>query len=244
MWYVIQTISGDEEIVLTLCERLLDKALYSDLFIPRCIQKQKQRRAGEPSGEWRKVRKVLFPGYLFIDTEAVQLERLQLQLPVIRAQSEGHMMKLVGTGGTVVPISRPEQEYLSGILNEEHIVTFSTGYIVDNQIVVTDGPLCGKEAAITHIDRHKKIAHIEVSAFQKKHPARVGLEIVAKLTEENTQYATIRSGAFAGMTGRVVEYQEKREKVKMLVEVFGRLTPVTVGVGEVEMEEEEPGAER
>ena len=228
MWYVIQTMSGEEKTVFTLCEKLLEKDTYSDLFIPRCIQKQKV------SGEWREMRKVLFPGYLFIDIDTKQLKSLQLRLPFIRAQSEGHMIKLVGTGGTAVPISRPEQEYLSGMLNEEHTVTFSTGYIVDGQVIITDGPLCGREKAITRIDRHKKIAHIEVAAFQKKHPTRVGLEIVAKLTEENASYATIRSGAFAGMTGRILEYQEKRQQVKLLIEVFGRLTPVTVGVEEIE----------
>ena len=35
MWYVIQVNTGDEENVLNMCTRVVNKETYNDLFIPR-----------------------------------------------------------------------------------------------------------------------------------------------------------------------------------------------------------------
>ena len=37
MWYVIQVNTGDEENVLNMCTRVVNKETYNDLFIPRYV---------------------------------------------------------------------------------------------------------------------------------------------------------------------------------------------------------------
>ena len=64
----------------------------------------------------------------------------------------------------------------------EHLVEMSVGYMEGERIVVMEGPLMGKEGMICKVDRHKRIAVIEVEMFGKTTTAKVGLEIVAKRT--------------------------------------------------------------
>ena len=56
----------------------------------------------------------------------------------------------------------------------------SKGLIEGNQIYITQGPLKGKEGLIVKIDRHKRLAYLQLSMFHKELIAKVGLEIISK----------------------------------------------------------------
>ena len=55
----------------------------------------------------------------------------------------------------------------------------STGFIQGEQIFITEGPLQGKERQIIRIDRHKRIAYLQLSMFNKETTTKVGLETVS-----------------------------------------------------------------
>ena len=63
MWYVIQTTTGQEEILVEMMRKILSKELYRDCFYIKreCAIKQKS--------SWEICQKALFPGYVFIDTD-------------------------------------------------------------------------------------------------------------------------------------------------------------------------------
>ena len=52
--------------------------------------------------------------------------------------------------------------------------------IQGEQIFITEGPLQGKEGQIIRIDRHKRIAYLQLSMFNKETTTKVGLEIISK----------------------------------------------------------------
>lgn len=56
----------------------------------------------------------------------------------------------------------------------------SEGIIEGDRVMVTRGPLKGHEASITRIDRHKRLAWVDMSMFGRSKTIRVGLEIVSK----------------------------------------------------------------
>lgn len=56
----------------------------------------------------------------------------------------------------------------------------SEGIIEGDRVVVTRGPLKGREASITRIDRHKRLAWVDMDVFGRSKSIRVGLEIVSK----------------------------------------------------------------
>ena len=63
MWYVMQVQTGNEEIVIQLCEQMVDSSKYKHIFSPKCVTLKKYQ------GEWRELIRPLFPGYIFIDTD-------------------------------------------------------------------------------------------------------------------------------------------------------------------------------
>ena len=64
---------------------------------------------------------------------------------------------------------------------ETHVVEMSEGIITESdRVLVTKGPLRGHEGQIVRIDRHRRIAELEVHMFGRTKRIKVGLEIVRK----------------------------------------------------------------
>ena len=63
MWYVMQVQTGNEEMIIKLCEQVINTKKYERIFLPKCVTLKKRR------GEWKELIQTLFPGYIFIDTD-------------------------------------------------------------------------------------------------------------------------------------------------------------------------------
>ena len=124
-------------------------------------------------GEWATLRKVLFPGYVFIVTE--EHEELYKNLKTVIG-----LTKLLGTGREIVPLTEKEQKLLEKMCGRGHVVEMSEGVIEQSQVKVMRGPLMGMEGYIRKIDRHKRKAWLELKMFGRRQMVQVGLEIVAK----------------------------------------------------------------
>ena len=59
----------------------------------------------------------------------------------------------------------------------------SYGYIVDDQLMIYKGPLSGKSDMVKKIDRHKRIADIEVYLWHQPKRVRVGLGTIDQITK-------------------------------------------------------------
>lgn len=68
------------------------------------------------------------------------------------------------------------------------MVEVSTGYQEGDTITITDGPLMNQEGNIVKIDRHKRIAYVDVSLFGQVTRIQVGLEIVSKTFKVGEKY--------------------------------------------------------
>ena len=168
MWYVIQVRTGMEEEIRQQCEKVIEKDILERCFIPYCEQMKRYH------GEWHKERKILFPGYVFLvsDDEETLFFRLKNVIG---------LTKLIGTGTEIVPLEEEEIRFLRELGKEEQIVSMSEGFIKNDRVVVTKGPLKGNEGMIRKIDRHKRRAYLEVEMFGRKIETQVGVEIVEKM---------------------------------------------------------------
>lgn len=168
-WYVIQVRTGKEEWVATCCNLLLhDDPCLNRCFIPYSKRLRKRR------GEWIERTEILFPGYVFmVSDDPMRLYQALKQIP--------DLTKMLGRDKKEI-FSLPEDEvvFLQSFGEEDQIVDLSVGCIEGDQIIVENGPLKGKEGLIRRIDRHKRIAEIEIEFLGEKRKAKVGLEIVRK----------------------------------------------------------------
>lgn len=115
----------------------------------------------------------MFPGYLFFITDRIdEIHYEQKRLP--------QLTKILGTGAEFIPLSEKEVEMLAKIEDERHLVKMSEGYIVGDQVIITSGPMQEMGGTIRKIDRHKRIATIQMEMFGRVMDVVMGLEIIRK----------------------------------------------------------------
>ena len=167
MWYAAQVRTGTEELIKLQCERVLPDTVMKECCIPYY---ERMRRY---EGEWHLEQKTLFPGYVFLVSD--EPEALFRGLKKIIG-----LTKLIGTGREVVPLTEKEIAWIQRLGNDEGLVKMSRGVVEGDDIVITDGPLEGLEGYIRRIDRHKRIACLEIEMMGRVVETRVGLEVVIK----------------------------------------------------------------
>lgn len=166
-WFVVQCMSGTEEEVRLLCERRISRKVVSRCYIPYYKEKRRVR------GEWKQLKKVLFPGYLIL--AAMDADELNSEL-----RKAGLFLKLLRSGEIITPLTREEQLLLLRLGGEEQTMEMSEGIIENSVVQIYAGPLRGMEGCVKKIDRHKRKAWVELPMFGRVQLVEVGLEIVAK----------------------------------------------------------------
>ncbi|QWT52222.1 antiterminator LoaP [Eubacterium sp. MSJ-33] len=170
MYYVIWTLTGKEDIVKDEIVAQIGHENKEKIHILTRERKQKYR------GEWQIRKEKLFPGYLFMDLEASQVEPVRQAL---RKATEH--AKVLKTGDELYPIYKQEEQLLRRLTGDTTNVAVSVGVIEGDKIIIKKGPLIGMEGMIKRIDRHKRMAVLEVELFNRVSEVKVGLEIVEKM---------------------------------------------------------------
>lgn len=166
-WYVIQVMSGREHAVATRCANLLNID-SEEVFVPMYERKKKRQ------GKWQIEKSILFPGYVFFCT--MDVEALFMQLKTVE-----ELTKILRTGEDFTPLYEREVAFLQRFGKKKHIVEMSVGYIEGDEVIITDGPMVDWAGKVKKIDRHKKLAILEIEFFGRATEVTVGLEIVDKL---------------------------------------------------------------
>ena len=91
------------------------------------------------------------------------------------------MSRLLVTGKEIVPITKVEEQFLVGIGGDELVIGMSKGIIERGKVTVMSGPLQNMEGSIKKINRHKRLAWVEVKMFGREMRVPLGLEILQVL---------------------------------------------------------------
>lgn len=165
MWYVIQVMHGEERKTIELVKALVDRTLFQDIFLPEMEVMKRYH------GAWHKERTLMFHGYIFIVTEAIYELSLALgQVP--------KLTKVLGTGTMPVALEESEVLLLQKILNPGYVAEMSRGMLEGKRLTIKSGPMEGMEAMVKRIDRHKRMAVLEVEMFGRLVELKMGVEVV------------------------------------------------------------------
>ena len=168
-WYVIRVATNDEEKVKMFFERngFETKVLYRELF-----RKKEEGTAA--------IRKLLFPGYIFVLSELDALE-FDKAITDLRFKYGKYFENLKYDNEGTPALTHEEKRYLSHLAGDDEVVQTSVGFIEGDKVIITDGPLSGMESKIVYINRHKRIAKVEMDFMGEKRTITVPLEIVYKV---------------------------------------------------------------
>lgn len=166
IWYVLYCPNHREQDIIRSCRQHLTGQALKDVF---CFTYDRMRKY---EGSWHVEQQAMFPHYVFLESE--DKERLAREL---RQYEE--ILTVLGGWDALVPVQREEEQFLRGLCGETHHSGMSKGYIRGGHTHVTEGPLRGKERLIRRIDRHKRIARLELPGSLRN--VNVGLEIYEKV---------------------------------------------------------------
>ena len=166
--FVVQVIGGQEDRAAALIAKLARGAV-EDCFVP------KREVMHRKSGQWHRTLEKVFPGYVFVQTSVPEQVRDALRhVPAFTRM-------LTFAGDTCLPLTADEVAWINAITNADtHVMEMSEGVIEGERVMVIRGPLKDYEARITRIDRHKRLAWVDMDMFGRHKTSRVGLEIVSK----------------------------------------------------------------
>lgn len=226
MWYVIYTTAGLERKCMQQCQEYIDKTAYREMFIPLYKTKKHFKK------EWHEVTKPLFPGYLFVDTD--EIKPIMLGLKKFRQYT-----KVLKDGDLVSPVKEEEQEFLTLMMDKDHIVQYSEGFLIGDEVYITSGPLKKTRGWIRTIDRHRRIAKMDIPMFGRRTPVEVGLGTIARVSEEEMQQMVsdiidrqkdeedfrnqvkVLSGIFKGIKGKFLHADPDADEWTVELELFG-----------------------
>ena len=166
IWYVLYCPNHREQDIIRSCRQHLTGQALKDVF---CFTYDRMRKY---EGSWHVEQQSMFPDYVFLESE--DGERLARELKQYRS-----FLMILGEKETLIPIGREEEAFLRGLCGRSHHSAMSKGYIRNGRTHVTEGPLKGKERMIRKIDRHKRIAKLEMPGSFRN--VNVGLEIYEKV---------------------------------------------------------------
>lgn len=173
MWCALKCRRGEEENIMDACRKRIPRETMQDIFV---FTYDRLRRY---EGEWHMETKLMFPDYVFLETEDIQ--RLSEELEPYR-----EFVQVLEGSDMLWRVCPQEERFLRRLCGNGHHLSMSRGYIMDGRTYVTRGPLKGLERQIRKIDRHKRIARIEApevsgeDASDLRLPVVAGPEIVSK----------------------------------------------------------------
>ncbi len=179
-WFVLYVRAGREQQVMTDIKQAFEKRALSFFFEPFCPESEYYYRASA-SKKLGKVyrRRPLFSGYVFIETDMPQ-ESFRKEFSDYIYKSEDIIRLLKYGGSNIIAMAEEEKVRFEYLFQGKRCLEHSQGYIEGDRIVVTAGPLVGREGLITHINRHNRMATIRIEMFGGQTEVKVALEIVEK----------------------------------------------------------------
>lgn len=170
-WYILYVRTGQEQIV----ERLIKEILDTDMFMPFIPIEE---RIYKIRGKIKKELKPLFPSYVFIESDLSGEEFVILTRQIISSSS--NIVGVLKYSDTEIALRESEKLMLQSLCNDNYCVESSSGIIEGDKIIITGGPLRGRESIIKKVNRHKRQAIIEMEFLGNIQQVSVPLEIVEK----------------------------------------------------------------
>lgn len=169
MWYVMQVMSRQEGKTVRMMEQSLPREILTRCLIPM------RRRKKKYHGEWQEVTEKLFPGYVFLITDAPQL--LYDELKNIPA-----LTRLLGScEEPFTPLTEPDVRFLKKLQGENGGQEAGLSQVIvgeGRQVRIVSGPLKNLEGKIQKFNLHKRIAIVETEFMGNKSRLHLGIEIV------------------------------------------------------------------
>ncbi len=149
---------------MELCKNFISGYALLDAFL---LTYDRMRRY---QGAWHLEKKLLFPASVLLESENEKELREELS----------QHKDITGYRTSVVKLNPEDETFLRFLCGKTRHIGMSKGVICNGVTQVKEGPLKGMETKICKIDRHKRLARLQLPKGQNLRYIPAGLEIVEK----------------------------------------------------------------
>jgi transcriptional antiterminator NusG len=165
-WYIVRTQANRERKV---SERLLKEGEKGELsgVLGRVVVPLEKVFATK-NGKKTQREKVLFPGYVFVETSAIG------ELKQVVKKIDGATGLLSDRAGNIQVIPENEVSRMIGLHEENKAKEFTDIFSIGDEVTVAEGPFASFKGNIEHIDKERGKIKVNVLIFGR--PTSVELE--------------------------------------------------------------------
>lgn len=172
-WYILWVLTGRE----TQVKNRVMEQLYIEGIVPFIPMLETLfKRAGRVKKELS----IMFPGYVFIETNLESKEFKQRIIQFTRSSKD--IIGILSYGNSdEIAVREDERMALLRLCNDDYCIESSTGFIEGDRFYIESGPLAGLESVIKEINKKKMEASFELEFMGKTARFTVGLELLKKI---------------------------------------------------------------
>jgi len=169
-WFVLYVKSGSEEEIAAEINVLPDVRA----FVPRKVKLYKRQ------GKLIKLNDIVFKSYVFVETQ-MDYETFYVEVIHKIKSHTGFFKTLTHKSDRNIETLYPsEKQFLQSFMNPDHLIEASIGFVEGDKVTITSGPLMGKETIIKKINKHKRIALMELSMMGRTVEIQIPLDLIYK----------------------------------------------------------------
>jgi transcriptional antiterminator NusG len=170
-WYIVRSMSNREK---SVSERILNESQKGDLIgkVSQVIVPTENSYYMK-SGKKVKREKIMFPGYIFVESSAPA--ELKEYLKVVNGASGF----LTSRSGEIQALSEAEVKRMLGIQEEAKNKDIVNPFVISEEVQIMDGPFSTFKANIEEINGDK--VKLTVSIFGRKTPIELNIYQIAKI---------------------------------------------------------------
>jgi transcriptional antiterminator NusG len=156
-WYIVRAQSNRERKV---SERIIKEADKGELngVIGRVIVPM-EKVFGTKEGKKVQREKVIFPGYIFVETSAVG------ELKQVVKKIDGATGILTDRAGNLQTVKEDEVNRMIGLHEENKEKSFSDIFSIGDEVTVTEGPFASFKGEIEFIDKERGKLKVDILIF-------------------------------------------------------------------------------
>ncbi len=179
-WYVLFVHSNMEDKVINDLKKYVATLSLQYKVEPFILESEQYYRNKQYQKQGNKyLRRPLYPGYVFVETDMPDVEFIRVFYYYIN-KSSSIIRLLTSNNANKLAISAEEKARLEYWSLGRRCLSHSTGYINGDKVIIVTGPLVGKEGIIKRINRHNRCAYVELDFLGQKQIVKMALEIIDK----------------------------------------------------------------
>ena len=205
--YVIYTQTNREQCIADLLNATIlrtNPAAANRIYVPYRAKLLK-RRDENGNRYLTEVRDILFPSYVFVESDDILLFNSILYQPNIATsyillgkvnerptndlKSDSVIDKTdEGDQRTIYPVSVADMKRLHALMDGDNYVKVSHGIKAGRTVRFTDGPLVGRESEVSFIDMHRKFALLKIELFGEIREIKLAVDVVYENSAPSAVY--------------------------------------------------------